>query len=115
MAASTDTIRLGQMCTCNSYRPPAYMANVATTVDVWARHQGPLLHEETFKATCHVVSLSSSGTRTTRWLRLVDDPRWGVLAGGVDPVGFAAGVGEGAVGFDRIVFHRMDAEEFPVL
>jgi F420-dependent oxidoreductase-like protein len=34
LAASTDTIRLGQMCTCNSYRLPSYMAKVATTVDV---------------------------------------------------------------------------------
>ena len=34
LAAATDTIRLGQMCTCNSYRLPSYMAKVATTVDV---------------------------------------------------------------------------------
>jgi F420-dependent oxidoreductase-like protein len=34
LAAATDTIRLGQMCTCNSYRPPAYMAKVASSVDV---------------------------------------------------------------------------------
>lgn len=34
LAATTDTLRLGQMCTCNSYRPPSYMAKVATTVDV---------------------------------------------------------------------------------
>ncbi|MCB2222683.1 MAG: LLM class F420-dependent oxidoreductase [Actinobacteria bacterium] len=34
LAATTDTIRLGQMCTCNSYRPPAYLAKVASTVDV---------------------------------------------------------------------------------
>lgn len=34
LAAATDTIRLGQMCTCNSYRPPAYMAKVASTIDV---------------------------------------------------------------------------------
>jgi F420-dependent oxidoreductase-like protein len=33
LAASTGTIRLGQMCTCNSYRPPAYMAKVASSVD----------------------------------------------------------------------------------
>ncbi len=29
LAATTDRIRLGQMCTCNSYRPPSYMAKVA--------------------------------------------------------------------------------------
>ncbi len=34
LAAATGRIRLGQMCTCNSYRPPAYMAKVATTIDV---------------------------------------------------------------------------------
>lgn len=34
LAATTSTVRLGQMCTCNSYRLPSYMAKVATTVDV---------------------------------------------------------------------------------
>jgi F420-dependent oxidoreductase-like protein len=34
LAATTESIRLGQMCTCNSYRPPSYMAKVASTVDV---------------------------------------------------------------------------------
>lgn len=34
LAASTDTVRLGQMCTCNSYRPPSYLAKVAATIDV---------------------------------------------------------------------------------
>ncbi|MCJ7725520.1 MAG: LLM class F420-dependent oxidoreductase [Acidimicrobiia bacterium] len=34
LAGATKTLRLGQMCTCNSYRPPAYMAKVASTVDV---------------------------------------------------------------------------------
>ncbi len=34
LAAATDTIRLGQMCTCNSYRQPSYMAKVASCVDV---------------------------------------------------------------------------------
>ena len=33
-AASTSRIRLGQMCTCMSYRHPAYLAKVATTVDI---------------------------------------------------------------------------------
>jgi len=32
-AASTRRIRLGQMCTCMSYRNPAYLAKVAATVD----------------------------------------------------------------------------------
>lgn len=34
LAAVTDTVRLGQMCTCNSYRPPSYLAKVAASVDV---------------------------------------------------------------------------------
>ena len=33
-AASTDRIRLGQMCTCMGYRNPAYLAKVAATVDI---------------------------------------------------------------------------------
>ncbi len=34
LAQATSTIRLGQMCTCNSYRPPSYLAKVASTIDV---------------------------------------------------------------------------------
>ncbi len=34
LAASTSRIRLGQMCTCNHYRPPAYLAKVASSIDV---------------------------------------------------------------------------------
>jgi alkanesulfonate monooxygenase SsuD/methylene tetrahydromethanopterin reductase-like flavin-dependent oxidoreductase (luciferase family) len=34
LAAVTDTVRLGQMCTCNSYRPPSYLAKVAAGIDV---------------------------------------------------------------------------------
>lgn len=33
-AVSTSRVRLGQMCTCMSYRDPAYLAKVAATVDV---------------------------------------------------------------------------------
>jgi F420-dependent oxidoreductase-like protein len=33
-AAATSRLRLGQMCTCMSYRPPTYLAKVAATVDV---------------------------------------------------------------------------------
>lgn len=33
LAATTSEIRLGQMCTCNSYRPPSYLAKVAASVD----------------------------------------------------------------------------------
>jgi F420-dependent oxidoreductase-like protein len=34
LAASTSRVRLGQMCTCMSYRNPAYLAKVAATIDV---------------------------------------------------------------------------------
>ncbi|MBT8213309.1 MAG: LLM class F420-dependent oxidoreductase [Acidimicrobiia bacterium] len=34
LAASTSTVRLGQMCTSNSYRNPAYLAKVSSTIDV---------------------------------------------------------------------------------
>lgn len=34
LAVATDRLRLGQMCTCNSYRPPAYLAHVAASIDV---------------------------------------------------------------------------------
>jgi F420-dependent oxidoreductase-like protein len=34
LGAATSRVRLGQMCTCMSYRNPAYLAKVAATVDV---------------------------------------------------------------------------------
>ena len=34
LATVTDTVRLGQMCTCNGYRSPAYLAKIAASVDV---------------------------------------------------------------------------------
>jgi F420-dependent oxidoreductase-like protein len=34
LAASTERVRLGQMCTCMAYRNPAYLAKVAATVDL---------------------------------------------------------------------------------
>ena len=33
-AATTERVRIGQMCTCMSYRNPAYLAKVAATVDL---------------------------------------------------------------------------------
>ncbi len=33
-AASTERVRLGQMCTCMAYRNPAYLAKVAATADI---------------------------------------------------------------------------------
>ena len=33
LAASTDRVRLGQMCTCMAYRPPMYLAKAAATID----------------------------------------------------------------------------------
>jgi len=37
LAAKTDTVRLGQMCTCNTYRLPSYLAKVAASIDVISR------------------------------------------------------------------------------
>ena len=34
LAASTERVRIGQMCTCNTYRPPSYLAKVAASIDV---------------------------------------------------------------------------------
>ena len=34
LAAVTSTVRLGQMCTCNTYRLPSYLAKVAASIDV---------------------------------------------------------------------------------
>lgn len=34
LATVTDTVRLGQMCTSNGYRSPAYLAKVAANIDV---------------------------------------------------------------------------------
>ena len=34
LAATTTRVRLGQMCSCMSYRNPAYLAKIAATVDV---------------------------------------------------------------------------------
>jgi len=34
LAAVTGTIRLGQMCTCNGYRSPSYLAKMAASIDV---------------------------------------------------------------------------------
>jgi len=33
LASTTETVRLGQMCTCNTYRPPSYLAKVAASID----------------------------------------------------------------------------------
>ncbi len=34
LAVATSRVRLGQMCTCALYRPPAYLAKVASSIDV---------------------------------------------------------------------------------
>ena len=34
LSQTTSKVRLGQMCTCNSYRNPAYLAKVASNIDV---------------------------------------------------------------------------------
>ncbi|MGI9529396.1 MAG: LLM class F420-dependent oxidoreductase [Acidimicrobiia bacterium] len=33
LAVSTERVRLGQMCTCNGYRSPSYLAKVAASID----------------------------------------------------------------------------------
>jgi len=33
LAVVTDSVRLGQMCTCNGYRHPSYLAKVAASID----------------------------------------------------------------------------------
>jgi len=37
LARDTKTIRLGQMVTCNSYRPPSLLAKMASVIDVMSR------------------------------------------------------------------------------
>ena len=34
LSQSTSKLRLGQMCTCNSYRNPSYLTKVASNIDV---------------------------------------------------------------------------------
>tara|TARA_Y100000385_G_C12986111_1_gene590694 strand:+ start:215 stop:1156 length:942 start_codon:yes stop_codon:yes gene_type:complete len=34
LSQTTNKVRLGQMCTCNSYRNPSYLTKVASTIDV---------------------------------------------------------------------------------
>ncbi len=34
LAEATERVRLGQMCTCNSYRPPSYLAKVTACIDM---------------------------------------------------------------------------------
>jgi len=34
LGAVTERVRLGQMCTCNGYRSPSYLAKVAASIDV---------------------------------------------------------------------------------
>lgn len=34
LAEATETVRLGQMCTSNSYRPPTYLAKITACIDV---------------------------------------------------------------------------------
>ena len=34
LSQTTEKVRLGQMCTCNSYRNPSYLTKVASNIDV---------------------------------------------------------------------------------
>ena len=69
LAAATDTIRLGQMCTCNSYRPPSYLAKVAASVDAISGGRvemgiGAGWYEEEYLA--YGYEFRSGGTRLRR-------------------------------------------------
>ncbi|MEO8289336.1 MAG: LLM class F420-dependent oxidoreductase [Chloroflexota bacterium] len=55
LARDTSTIRVGQMVTCNNYRPPALLAKMASTVDVLSHGRldfgiGAGWYEEEYKA-----------------------------------------------------------------
>ncbi len=55
LARDTQTIRIGQMVTCNGYRPPALLAKMASTVDVLSHGRldfgiGAGWYEEEFRA-----------------------------------------------------------------
>jgi F420-dependent oxidoreductase-like protein len=55
LARDTSTIRVGQMVTCNNYRPPALLAKMASTVDVLSHGRldfgiGAGWYEEEFRA-----------------------------------------------------------------
>src|SRR5258708_24747956 len=44
LARETSAIKLGQMVTCNSYRPPSLLAKMASGVDVMSGGTGTLPH-----------------------------------------------------------------------
>jgi F420-dependent oxidoreductase-like protein len=55
LARDTKTVRIGQMVTCNGYRPPALLAKMASTVDVLSHGRldfgiGAGWYEEEFRA-----------------------------------------------------------------
>jgi F420-dependent oxidoreductase-like protein len=55
LARDTGRVKLGQMCTCNGYRPPALLAKMASCIDVMSRGRvimgiGAGWHEEEFRA-----------------------------------------------------------------
>jgi len=55
LARETSTVRIGQMVTCNGYRPPALLAKMASTVDVLSHGRldfgiGAGWHQEEFEA-----------------------------------------------------------------
>lgn len=55
LARDTRRVRLGQMCTCGGYRPPALLAKMASCVDVMSRGRvivgiGAGWHEHEFRA-----------------------------------------------------------------
>ena len=62
----TSSIRLGQMCTCNSYRNPAYLAKIAANIDVMSNGRlefaiGAGWYDQEYKA--YGYDYPSNGTR----------------------------------------------------
>ncbi len=74
-AATTSRVRIGQMCTCMSYRNPAYLAKVAATVDIVSGGRtemgiGGGWYEHEWKA--YGYGFPSAGTRLGRLREGVD-------------------------------------------
>ena len=74
-AATTSRVRIGQMCTCMSYRNPAYLAKVAATIDIVSGGRtemgiGGGWYEHEWKA--YGYGFPSAGTRLGRLREGVD-------------------------------------------
>src|SRR5437868_4144433 len=91
LARDTKTVRIGQMVTCNGYRPPALLAKMASTVDVLSHGRlnfgiGAGWHEEEFRAYGYPFP---DGPEL---LRMLDEPLQVILAMWTEP--YADGEGK---------------------